>query len=134
MSDHVLWLHPDWLNLAGLGEPAPAVFVFDDEQLRADGWTRKRIGFLYESLLEQPVEIRRGQPVVEVIAFAASHGATRVVTMDTPDPRLRAYFEQLRHTLPLEVRREPAFVELGPQPDLRRFSRYWQKAMPRLIR
>ena len=134
MSDHVLWLHTDWLNLDALGDPAPAVFVFDDRQLQFDAWSLKRIGFLYECLLELPVEIRRGDPLVEVADFAASHGSTRVVTMDTPDSRLRAQFDQLRQSLALEVRREPAFVELGPTPDLRRFSRYWQKAMPKLIR
>ncbi|MBL8209067.1 MAG: hypothetical protein JNK87_00060 [Bryobacterales bacterium] len=134
MSDHVLWLHTDWLNLTALGEPAPAVFVFDDAQLQMDGWTLKRIGFLYECLLELPVEIRRGHPPTEVAAFAAVHGATGVVTMDTPDPRLRAQMEELRQIMPIEIRSEPPFVELGPTPDLRRFSRYWQKAMPKLIR
>ena len=132
MSDAVVWLHADWVSLNGLGE-APAVFVFDDEQLRAGGWSLKRIGFLYECLLELPVEIRRGDPVAEVVAFAGRHEAARVVTMDAPDAHLRRQFDQVRTRINLEIRPEPAFVEPTGPIDLRRFSLYWQKAMPRLI-
>jgi len=102
--------------------------------------------FVYECLLELPVTIRAGDPVAELLAFVARCGADGVVTTRAVDPRLQAITARLAERLPLTVLDpeplvpsdpEPAGVGLGSgtqagEPDLRRFSRYWRWAEPRI--
>ena len=125
MTDAIFWVHDD-----ALGDPPnlPAIYIFDDEKLLAEQWSLKRIGFVYECLLELPVEIRRGDPVGQVVEFAASRGATRVITTETPDPRLRAQQAALAQRVALEIITPEPFVEISGRVDLKRFSRYWDKA------
>ena len=121
------WVHfdclcTDWIDPA----MGPAVFVFDD----AERWSLKRVGFVYESLLEMPdVEIWRG-PIVQTIgALARERGLESVVSVETPDPRLRAQGAALA----VEWIAPEPFVALSGTVDLRRFSRYWRKAEPVLF-
>jgi hypothetical protein len=102
--------------------------VWDEVELKRAGWSLKRIGFVYECLLDLPVAIRRGDPVVEVRRYAAETGCSGVVTMASPDPHLRRQMTELKaEVLPMEP-----FVELKGRVDLKRFSRYWQKAQESL--
>ncbi len=118
----VVWLHDDALR-HWYGD-SPAVYVFDDEKLLRERWSLKRIGFIYECLLELPVEIRRGDPVVEVLDFQRSNGAEQVLAMQTPDPHLQEQMVRVKATQVPEI----PFVELSGKVDLKRFSRYWAKA------
>ena len=103
----------------------PAVYVFDDQQLAEEGWGLKRIGFVYECLLEMPgVEIWRGPTAETLGALARERGLDGVVTVRTPDPWL---LEQAARIGVEWVDSEP-FVSLTGPVDLRRFSRYWGKA------
>lgn len=103
---------------------SPSIFVWDDAELKRAGWSLKRIGFVYESLLDLPVEIRRGDVVYEVRRYAEEVGATGIVTMESPDPHLK---EQMA-ALGAEVLRGEPFAKLEGAVDLRRFSRYWERA------
>lgn len=90
----------------------------------------KRVVFLYESLLELPVTIRRGEVAAEVAAFALEHGATRIVTSESVSPRFVAMCKAISKKMPsgsrLEVMKVEPFVEVTGRIDLKRFSRYWQ--------
>jgi hypothetical protein len=123
-----IWVHADCLHRespAYLAYPdAPSIFVFDDAGLARDGWTLKRIGFVYECLLDLPVVIRRGDPVRVVRQFAEENQCAEIVTMATPDPHLQAQAAELN----AEVLPQAPFVELRGKVDLTRFSRYWNKA------
>lgn len=130
----IVWVNGDGLspyNPALAANPgAPAVFVFDDALL--DEWQigLKRIVFLYESVLELPVSIRRGDVATEVAAFALEHGATRIVTSESVSPRFVATCKAISKKMPtgsrLEVVKVEPFVEVSGRLDLKRFSRYWQ--------
>jgi hypothetical protein len=130
----VVWVHGDGLSpqdvalMANAG--APAVFVFDDALLEQWQIGLKRITFLYESLLEMPVTIRRGDVAAEVAAFALEHGATRIVTSESVSPRFVATCKAISKKMPsgsrLEVMKVEPFVEVAGRLDLKRFSRYWQ--------
>jgi deoxyribodipyrimidine photo-lyase len=132
----VLWIHGEALgpaNPALLAHPgAPAVFVFDQELLAAQRISLKRIGFLYECLLELPVTIRRGDVAAEVLAFAARHGADRVVTSTAVDPRFERIRRSIAAHLPVQLLEPEPFLVLEEEVDLRRFSRYWRAAEPLL--
>jgi deoxyribodipyrimidine photo-lyase len=123
----VVWVHPYMLNPAYLD--SPAIFVFDEAQINRDGWTLKRIQFLYECLLDLPVEIHRGGVVEAVRQFAARHGAEEVVSVRDPDPHVTRQGDLLgvKWVEPLQ------FVSIPARTDLKRFSRYWRAAEPALL-
>jgi hypothetical protein len=125
--NQVAWVHDDALR-HWWGQ-LPAIYVFDDEKLRQEQWSLKRIGFIYECLLELPLEIRRGHPVVQVREFQLSHQAKGIRTLDSPDPRLCQQMSEMGAEI---VPNEP-FVVLTGKLDLRRFSRYWAKAERTLL-
>ena len=145
MQRPILWIHGEALgpaNPALLAHPGrPAVFVFDSALLAGRSPTTgdpaapepqpvslKRIGFLYECLLELPVTLRHGDVAAEVLAFARAHGADGIVTSAGTDPRVAAICEVLEQELPVEVLEPEPFVELDGPADLGRFSRYWRRA------
>jgi hypothetical protein len=111
----------------------PVVFVFDDRDIEQDQWTLKRIAFLYECLLELPVEIRRGESEQQLLAAMADHQCDSVVTADSPDPRIQRTIAALRRSTFVEVVPAEPFVELEEPIDLRRFARYWKKAEAKLF-
>lgn len=134
MNETVVWVNLDALSptnpalIANAG--APAVFVFDDAYLAARKISLKRIMFMYECLLEMPVTIRRGDVAAQVLAFAQEHGASRIVTTDSVDPRLKAICEAIGKGLPdgsrLEIIPvEPFAAVENRKLDLKRFTRYW---------
>jgi hypothetical protein len=126
----VVWVNEDHLAAGGpalaAAPAAPAVFVLDDAVIRFRGYGLKRLGFIYECLLELPVEIRRGPTVEVVAAFAARHAAARVLTTPSPCPHLRALMAELAARLSLELLAPVPFVEPPGRLDLARFSRYWR--------
>jgi len=146
----VLWIHAEALGPANAAlrthPQRPAVFVFDPAAAEEEPWGLKRLVFIYECLLELPVTIRAGDPVTQLLAFVARCGADGVVTTRAVDPRLRAITARLAERVPLAVLEpepllpadpEPAGVGLASatqagEPDLRRFSRYWRWAEPRI--
>lgn len=125
--NRILWVHHDHLQLALPG--LPAIYIWDDAQLRADAWGLKRIGFIYESLLEIPVTIRRGDTLTELRRFAAENGDAQILTVRTPEPRLQAIAQSVKAQI---LEPEP-FVQLRGPVSLRRFSQYWRKAEPALF-
>jgi len=128
------WLHPDCLNAHWLPAGAPAVYVFDDAFLAEAQWSLKRVGFVYETLLELPVEIHHGPAAATLIALARAAGATRIVTVDSPDPWFLRTLADLQRALPVDVLPAPDFVDLdSSRLDLKRFSRYWNRAEGKLL-
>ena len=128
---HSECLNSDWIN----SSVGPAVFVFDDRQLEADRWSLKRVGFVYECLVELPgVEIWRG-PLAETLAqLVQQRHCESIVTVRTCDPWLQAQADNLgAGNIPVEWIAPEPFVTLSGGLDLRRFSRYWREAEPVLF-
>lgn len=128
----VVWIHDDDLNPSGpslaSAPRAPAIHVWDDVALARQRLGLKRVVFLSECLADLPVEDRSGDPVSIVSQFARRHGADRVVTTESPDPRLAEVRNGIEATgLRVEVVRRRPFVRLDGV-DLTRFSRYWSRA------
>ena len=134
MKRPILWIHEEALgptNPALRAWPqAPALFVFDTEWIERSRISRKRLGFLYETALELPLTLRKGDVAAEVLAFAQRHRADGVVTSTGVDPRLQQIAEAIKTVLPLQELDPDPFVELPRPPRLGRFSRYWREAEP----
>ncbi len=128
--NELIWLHPDCLaadNPAYLKYPqAVALFVFDEDEIEAEQWTLKRIAFLYQTLIELPTDIERG----DVVAMLLKQKPAKIVTVDSVNPRFRAYLRQLEAVVPVEVLPAVSFVDYRGSLDLKRFSRYWKRVEP----
>jgi hypothetical protein len=122
----VVWLHEDGLRLDDC-EGLPALFVFDDALMRRQGYGMKRITFIYETLVELGVTIRRGDTALEVQRFAAEHGAATLRLRPTVCPERRSIIAELGRHLAIVELPEPVFVTAPERLDLQRFSRYWRK-------
>ena len=134
MNQPVLWIHGEALgpaNPALRAHPGrPALFVFDEALIREQAISLKRLGFLYECLLELPVSIRKGDVAGQVLAFAREHEADGVITSTAVDPRFDTIRSEIGRELPVTVLEPEPFVTLNSPPSLRRFSRYWRQAEP----
>jgi hypothetical protein len=134
LTNPIVWVHEEALgpaNPALEDHPnAPALFVFDEQWIREQRISRKRLGFLYECCLELPVTIRKGNVVSEVINFARRHGADGIVSSGAVDPRLQRVAAEIDRELPLWILDGEPFVDLPKPPRLGRFSRYWRDAEP----
>ena len=86
--------------------------------------------FLTECLREMPagLSIRKGDPAAELLTAAREHGATHMIALRTPDPRLQAVARLLERHLPVLWVDPPPFAASQRAFDLKRFSRYWQRA------
>lgn len=128
----IIWIHGDCLspNNPALQEypNAPAIWVWDDALIEEWQLSLKRLTFIYECLLELPVEIRRGNVAQEVLAFAQEHNAELVATTDSPSPRFYDICNVIERSLKLEVFEVEPFFDYDGYIDLKRFSRYWKVA------
>ncbi|MEM8781462.1 MAG: hypothetical protein AAGE65_01280 [Planctomycetota bacterium] len=128
----MLWVHDEMLRPGVLRPGEPACFVFDEQWVRDAGISLKRLVFIAECLEQMPgVEVRRGDVIEELSDFAEEHAVTTIRTQVTPLPRLRSQIDRLGERFELEFFHEPAFVVLPGRVDLKRFSRYWNKAKKR---
>ena len=134
MKRPILWIHEEALGPANPAlrawPEAPALFVFDTRWMQNSRISRKRLGFLYETALELPLTLRKGDVTAEVLTFARRHQADGVVTSTGVDPRLQQIAEAIETEMPLQELDPDPFVELSRPPRLGRFSRYWREAEP----
>ena len=130
----VIWVHEEALgsrNPALLERPnSPALFVFDTRWIMEARISRKRLGFLYESALDLPITLRKGDVVKEVMAFAERHNADGILSSLPVDPRLERIAASIEEHCPLELLEPEPFVTMPRPPRLGRFSRYWREAEP----
>jgi deoxyribodipyrimidine photo-lyase len=147
----LLWIHTDSLNpelAAFAAHPsAPAVFLWDTDWITEDHIDPKRLLFLAECLQAMPphLAIQVTTPATAIpnapatipaltealLAEAARTDATCILAQRTPDPRLlqaASAFTRQRPGIPILWSDPPPFINPKIDPDLRRFSRYWQRA------
>ncbi len=130
----LLWVHTDGLNPEWPAfkqyPDSPSMYVWDTAWLAGEQITLKRLVFIAESLQEMPpaLPIAAGDPAAEILAAAQAHGSTHVLALRTPDPRLQAAALTIAQQLPVVWLDPPPFAAGVREGDLKRFSRYWQRA------
>ena len=131
LKNPIIWVHGDNLHQQSSAfrryPNAPAIFVFDQPTLNLYDLSLKRVMFLYESLLELPVEIRIGRTVADVLTFAREHQADGIITMTSEAVGFRRRVQKLRAHLPVQVLSDRAIVDDEQAYDLRRFMRFWNQ-------
>ena len=118
----LIWVHEDSLRAdhPAFGEAgiARACFIWDDAYMARMGYGLKRRVFIYETLLELPVEIYAG-PIVETLQhLMKEYGAAQIVTGKTPNPLLKEMMGELRNTTKVTAIADKAFVQMDAQPEL----------------
>jgi deoxyribodipyrimidine photo-lyase len=132
----LVWIHDGMMSPE---HPAVAlghahIYVWDDAHIARLGCTDKRIAFQRSALFCRDLH-SQDKPVWQVLLdFARSSRNDTIVTGATPDPRLLKTIEQLRTHLDVQVVNEKPFVEMNGSLDLSRFSRYWARAQPALLK
>jgi len=121
----LFWMHDDALRLPADYRGSPALFVFDDETITARHYGLKRIGFIYETLLTLPVEIRRGPTVATVLEIAYRENADSIAVTNPPCPQLGGMIREVSRSVPIKLIEPEPFVLPQKTLNLKRFSRYW---------
>lgn len=102
----------------------PKLFIYDEEQLKADQFSIKRIQFIADALVEIP-DIRVMKGVTQDILKTL--GVTEIVSQDTPSQDIK---ERLAASQ-VEWVPEEAFVSYSG--SLKRFMGFWRAIEPQLI-
>ena len=126
MTD-LIWIHDEALRadhpvFEGGGQ---AVYIWDNAYYDDIHAGFKQRGFIYEALMNLPVDIYEG-PTIETLAALAEGRSIR--TASTPNPYLKSRIADLRKTHDVRLVDEEVFAHLKGKPDLRRFFKYWNKA------
>ena len=139
----LIWIYPDCLHPNGAAltayPDAPRVFVFDEPNILASEMTLKRIAFIYESLLEiKLIEIRKGNPVQELIEALDEFNCDTIAVVISVDPRFQEIVDELRqHNIQFEIFLVEPFVQLAAgeaeKLNLKRFSKYWNQVKRRAL-
>jgi hypothetical protein len=131
MSNPIIWIHEDCLNpnhpAVQKYPQASSIFVFDSAYLKAEEYSKKRVHFIYESLLETSAVIRKGDTADTLLAFAKEKGAHKIATTASVSPTIRKMIEELKRSIEVETLEVEPFVDYQGRLDLKRFSRYWQR-------
>ena len=125
MTD-LIWLHDEALRSDHpvFNDGGHAVYIWDNAYFDQMHIGFKQRGFIYEALINLPVDIYEGDTIALLTALAEGRGIRTAATLN---PHLRAIMAQLRHEFTLEVVDDDVFAYLNGTPDLRRFFRYWNK-------
>lgn len=129
----LVWVHGDALSphapaLAAYPD-ASAVYIWDDALLDQYKLTLKRLQFLYECLLELPVDIHRGDPATELIRLARASRRTVIATTHSVAPKFREICAKLEAAgLKVQLFAPPPFAEREEGFDLRSHASYYRAA------
>ena len=123
-----VYVHDEMMSSAHalFQNPFPKIFIFDP--LLHGAWSLNRLQFVSDCLSEiNGIEVWYGD-TAEVLM---KRGVGRIITQDTPNRRVRELLE------PFVPKYEPvpklAIVDVSSQ-RLMRFSRYWEKVSPYILR
>ena len=123
----LIWLHEDALRVdhpvfKAAGEGAEAVFIWDDAYFQSEGYSLKRLVFIYELLADLNITCLKG----ETEAVLKSYGRGREIFVpETPNPIFKAIIESLDSA---SIIPDTPLVIVADDVDLRRFFRFWNKA------
>ena len=122
------WLHEDALRLThpACQESDRQAFVWDDAYLEAQGYSFKRLVFIYETLVEMGVEIYRGDTESVLLELVAEND--QLAIPDTPNPELKRIVAALSQQREVDIVADEPFAIIQKEPEYKRFFRYWNKA------
>lgn len=136
MTQPIIWVHEDALRqshpvFSAAKNSKAAIFIWDNTYFQAQGYTTKRLLFIYECLLEIDVTIIVGDTVKTL-----SDLSDDVVYMAfTPNPDFKAVAEVLRvKSINVEVVEDEPLSQIPFDTDMGRFFRFWNKGRKSMMK
>ncbi len=108
-------------------EDARVIHIWDDVYLKAQGYSLKRLVFIYETLCALSIEIVRGDTRAVLESLEASH----VYVPHTLNPFIRNVVQHISTSKKVDMVADAPFVVLDKARDFTRFFQYWGKAEKR---
>lgn len=127
----IIWVHEDALGLdhpvfAKAKDNAQRIFIWDDSYFQAQGYSLKRLVFIYECLLDIPrLQLYHGD--MKTILGELCKGQT-VFVAETPNPTLQDIIKVVSENCDTTLIGSLPFVQISDNADMRRFFRYWNRA------
>ncbi len=130
----VIWLHEDALSAThpvwrAAPDGSPCIHVWDNAYLQAQDYSLKRLVFLYETLLELPLEII----AADTLVFWRNHPAAHIWVPETPNPWVQAILASLCEIKQVTPVPATSLVQLPEPLRATRFHHYWKQVQAQLI-
>jgi hypothetical protein len=133
----LLWLHEDALRLPAdfaQAEAMRAIFIWDEAFLSQQLYGLKRRVFLYECLLDLPIDIIAGarRPTLERMM----QHADQLVTWRAQNPETRELMASLAKEYDVIILEPEPFItplDTDKTTPPRRFFKYWKSIAPRAL-
>lgn len=126
----LIWIHEDALRqdhpvYKQAGPGAEAFFIWDDAYFRSQGYSLKRLVFMFELLAEMDVTCLQGDSETLIRELAKGRP---IYIPDSPNPEFIQIIEALKKDFDVTVVPDIPMVIVPDDVDLKRFFRYWKKA------
>ena len=132
----VIWVHEDALSQShpvfSAAKNAKAVlFIWDNEYFQSQGYTVKRLLFIYECLLEMDVQIIKGNTLEVLSDFCEGE----IFTASTPNPYFLDIIEQMgERSSKVTLVEDDPFSQIPQDEEMERFFRFWNKGRKSIMK
>ena len=128
MADKLLLVHDKALRF-GLDaceayKRFKAIHIWDDEYYRSQRYSLKRLVFIYETLLDLPLEIIHGK----TLDILSEENFDDIVIPYSGDQALKNLFSKIEKIKTVHYLFETSFVNLDRTVEFKRFFKYWNQA------
>ena len=128
MADKLLLVHDkalrSGLDVYEASESFKAVHIWDDEYYRSQRYSLKRLVFIYETLLDLPLEIIHGN----TLDILSEENFDHIVIPYSGDQVLKTLFSKIEKIKTVQYLFETSFVNLDRAVEFKRFFKYWNQA------
>ena len=128
MADQLLLVHDKalrfGLDACEVSERFKAIHIWDDEYYRAQRYSLKRLVFIYETLLDLPLEIIHGK----TLDILSEENFDDIVIPYSGDQALKNLFSKIEKIKTVHYLFETSFVNLDRTVEFKRFFKYWNQA------
>ena len=129
----LVWLHEESIKIPDLppsANPVTYIHIWDNAYLMQRNYTLKRLVFIYESLIQLPIEIYQG-PTIETIRALSP---TKLLIPQTHQIDLCQLIHELKTHVNTEIIPAELFSSLEQTKVYTRFFKYWNHAKKDILR
>lgn len=136
MTQPFVWVHEDALRqshpvFSAAKNSKASIFVWDNTYFKSQGYTAKRLLFIYECLLEMDVQIIKGETLEVLTAFCEGE----IFTAATPNPFFLDIIAKIEKNASRVTRIEDEpFSQIPYDADLGRFFKFWNKGRKSIMK
>ena len=107
------------------------LFIWDNEYFQSQGYTVKRLLFIYECLLEMDVQIIKGNTLEVLSDFCEGE----IFTASTPNPYFLDIVEQMgERSSKVTLVEDDPFSQIPQDEEMERFFRFWNKGRKSIMK